>query len=116
MIWASEAISRLRELAKLGLGPSRISEQLHVSRNQVAGAMHRYVLADPKPPAAPPEPKWPTVHECHFILDDGPWRAKTPQWCAQRVLPGSPYCPDHHRRCYLGARNGPPAPVPNRGR
>ena len=102
MIWASEAIQRLRELAKLGLGPSRISEQLHLSKNAVSGAMNRYVVAEPKPPA-PPLPKWPTVHECHYILDDGPWRTRPPVWCGERVQPGSPYCPDHHRRCHLGA-------------
>jgi hypothetical protein len=106
MIWAETALTALRELAQLGLSSRRIAAQLGVSKDSVRGALYRQSQAEAPPyrPTPSPEVKWPTVHECRFILDDGPWKDKrTPIWCAKTVKPGSPYCEEHHIRCYQKA-------------
>lgn len=104
MIWAETALTRLKELAQLGLSSRRIAAQLGVSKDSVRGALYRQSQAEAPPyrPELPPEPKWPKTHECRFILDDGPWKGRrTPIWCAKTVRPGSSYCEEHHLRCHL---------------
>lgn len=103
MIWAETALNALRELARLGLSSRRIAAQLGVSKDSVRGQLYRQQMAEAppyRPPPPAPLPKWPSVHECRFILDDGPWKGKSPLWCAKPVRPGSPYCEEHYIRCY----------------
>lgn len=103
MIWAENVLTRLKELAGLGLSSRRIAEQLHVSKDSVRGQLYRQQMAEAppyRPPPLPPEPKWPSAQECRFILDDGPWKGHPPLWCAKPVRPGSPYCDEHYLRCY----------------
>lgn len=79
----------------------------------------------PTPPPSPePEPfEWPepepdfaatgpapliglALHRCRFPLFDDPRQAPFGELmaCGEMIKPGSPYCPDHHARCYHPAR------------
>jgi hypothetical protein len=113
MIWTSEAVVRLRELNALGITSAQIAEIMQLSRNAVHGARFRYGMATPKRPPEPepivtPPPVWPTPHQCHWIGNHDP---RDPQWCLQRTAADSPYCPEHHARCYtipIRQREPPP--------
>jgi hypothetical protein len=100
-------VARLRELSLLGVPMSRIAEAFGVSKNAVAGARIRnciYTSASvPKAPL-PEAPPVPALNECRYILDEGPWKDRLPQWCGERTSPGSVYCPTHHARCYYAKR------------
>jgi hypothetical protein len=50
----------------------------------------------------PVERYWvPEASQCRWIVNDGPRGSAAPLWCAQPVQAGSPYCPAHHKRCYI---------------
>jgi hypothetical protein len=44
---------------------------------------------------------FPGASECRWIVNDGPRGSAAPLWCAKPVQDGSPYCPSHHKRCYI---------------
>ena len=102
MIWDAPAVTRLRELSLLGVPMSRIADAFGVSKNAVAGARIRHgIYTTPAPqPVLPEPPSVPALNECRYIMDDGPWKRRLPQWCNARTEPGSVYCPHHHARCY----------------
>lgn len=106
MIWDAEAVARLRELSALQLNSARIAELMGVPRNAVHGARYRYGMAAPRNPEPLPmsvcePPSVPGTYECRYLLDGGPRPfPPQPQWCMAPTLPGSPYCPEHHARCY----------------
>ena len=102
MTWDEPAITRLRELSALGIPMSRIADAFGVSKNAVAGARIRNsIYTTPAPqPVLPEPPSVPAQNECRYIMDDGPWQRRLPQWCNARTEPGSVYCPQHHARCY----------------
>lgn len=53
--------------------------------------------------AVPDLQAWlPPTGGCKFILDNGPWDKKPPEWCPNRAMPGSVYCEEHYDRCYQG--------------
>jgi len=102
MTWDESAITRLRELSVLGIPMSRIAAAFGVTKNAVAGARLRHGIytTPPRRPPLPEAPSVPAQNECRYILDEGPWKGRLPQWCRASTLPGSVYCPQHHARCY----------------
>lgn len=50
-----------------------------------------------KPPKPAPAPK--SVHTCRWIEGD----PSDMQFCGHPAKPGSSYCEDHHKRCYVAA-------------
>ena len=41
------------------------------------------------------------MNTCQWIRDEGPWLGREPDWCGKPAQQGSPYCPEHHARCYM---------------
>jgi len=104
MIWSDPLVTYLRKMATLGRSNAEIAERLGISKGAVAGARFRYGLAVPRKPRpsepepiVPPPAPWPSPFECRFIANKDP---RHPQWCLERTVPDSPYCPEHHARCY----------------
>ena len=104
MVWTGERVAELRRLWDEGLSTAEIGRRLGVSKNAVVGKAHRLGLPPrqspirraPRPVVSMPGPtcQWPFGDpgdpDFHF--------------CGKRVLPGKPYCAEHHARAYIGTR------------
>lgn len=100
MNWTDETRGKIREMRAQGMTTTAIGEAMGTSEASVRGILRR-----DQPTPAPPASSWtwdiPSSRQCHYILNDGPWRnGRVPAYCNERVFPGSSWCREHHARCF----------------
>ena len=133
--WTDERLAQLRKLWDDGLSISQIGDALGVSRNAIAGKVHRMGL--PKRPSPisktvsevkkPPKPKAPAepvnlplrleLRKLQWSRSKCCWPTSSKQnpkgdpkmsgfkFCGDRVVPGKPYCLLHCEEAYTTSRD-----------
>lgn len=109
--WPPERDAELERLwaQRPQLSCSEIAQRLGVSKNAVAGRVHRLLLAPRRPEAdgeAAPRTAiaWPAPGECLWPLGDP--RHPDFGFCRDKRQGSGPYCAAHHARAHLGAGAG----------
>lgn len=113
--WTEDEDQQLREHLSTGLTYSQIALKMGKTNGQIAGRCSRLNLKKPKTPsksiinvkAMKPrilfEDNQAVLNlkqgECKFPLGDV--AKKDFAFCSEEVRPGSPYCPSHHKLCYV---------------
>ncbi len=127
--WTEDRLKKLEKLWEEGLSISQIGKELGVSRNAIAGKVHRMGLskrqspiatkASPKKEAAS-KPKVEVVEPenlpLKLALRNINWSRSRCSWpsgdpktvafsfCGEEVVPGKPYCNDHCFDAYTTTR------------
>ena len=121
--WTDERLVLLKVLWEKGLSISQIGEELGVSRNAVAGKVHRLKLPKRNSPiakAAKTEDAEPVNVELplRLSLRNIKWSRSKCAWpsgdpkttefsfCGQPIVPGKPYCGEHCELAYTTSRDG----------
>ncbi len=133
--WSDDdaTVRRARKLWDDGLSYAAIASEIGVTKGQIAGVVHRrdWPKRDPlggprkleapykgatlpkldREPIALPLPIFVVIDApkppnlcCYVVTADRPHR-----YCEAPSKSGSPYCPEHHKRCYT--RVAPPPPT-----
>lgn len=128
--WTEDRLKKLKTLWEKGLSISQIGEELGVSRNAIAGKVHRLGLPKRQSPisgksqakpAAAPKPKVevaaPENLPLKLALRNINWSRSRCSWpigdpkttafkfCGAEVVTGKPYCNDHCFEAYTTSRD-----------
>ncbi|MCE2518086.1 MAG: global cell cycle regulator GcrA-like protein [Alphaproteobacteria bacterium] len=128
--WTEDRLKKLKTLWEKGLSISQIGEELGVSRNAIAGKVHRLGLPkrqspisgkSQSKPAAAPKPKVevaePENLPLKLALRNINWSRSRCSWpigdpkttafkfCGDEVVVGKPYCNDHCFEAYTTSRD-----------
>ncbi|MGB2399102.1 MAG: GcrA family cell cycle regulator [Candidatus Puniceispirillaceae bacterium] len=121
--WTDERLSQLRTLWDEGLSISQIGEKMGVSRNAIAGKVHRMKLpkrsspvsksAKSAEPVAEPEelPLRRSLRKIKWSRSKCAWPSGDPKttefsFCGEPILAGKPYCAEHCEMAYTTSRDG----------
>ena len=121
--WTEERLVLLKDLWEKGLSISQIGEELGVSRNAVAGKVHRLMLPKRTSPIsrsnktaepAPIEEDIPlrlSLRKIKWSRSKCAWPSGDPKttdfsFCSAPILPGKPYCQEHCELAYTTSRDG----------
>ena len=128
--WTEDRLEKLKKLWKEGLSISQIGRELGVSRNAIAGKVHRMGLSKRQSPIAPKAasnkdtPKKPKIEVAEpenlplkLALRKINWSRSRCSWpsgdpkttafsfCGKEVVPGKPYCNEHCFDAYTTSRD-----------
>ncbi len=121
--WTEERLVLLKDLWGKGLSISQIGEELGVSRNAVAGKVHRLMLPKRTSPiskaAKAPEveerkeelPLRLSLRQIKWSRSKCAWPSGDPKttefsFCGEQIVPGKPYCHEHCELAYTTSRDG----------
>ena len=128
--WTDDRLEKLKKLWEEGLSISQIGKELGVSRNAIAGKVHRMKLSKRQSPIAPktvakkeaaekpkvevaePEnlPLKLALRNINWSRSRCSWPSGDPKttafkFCGKEVVPGKPYCNDHCFEAYTTSRD-----------
>jgi GcrA cell cycle regulator len=128
--WTEERLKKLKTLWKKGVSISQIGKELGVSRNAIAGKVHRMGLSKRQSPIAskPAAKKNATIKPkvevvapeslpLKLALRNINWSRSRCSWpsgdpkttafsfCGNEVVPGKPYCNEHCFEAYTTSRD-----------
>ena len=121
--WTDERLAQLKDLWNQGLSISQIGEKMGVSRNAIAGKVHRMQLPKRSSPISksskPAEvvveteelPLRRSLRKIKWSRSKCAWPSGDPKttefsFCGAPILAGKPYCPEHCEMAYTTSRDG----------
>ena len=131
LVWTDKKLAKLKELWEKGLSISQIGEKLDVSRNSVAGKVHRLGLPKRQSPISDAEkaksggrkinamddmkaedlPLKLALRKINWSHSKCSWPIGEPdlptfRFCGEEVVAGKPYCNEHCFEAYTTRDSG----------